>query len=497
MPIDPIVTTPDITSQISETLAANGQDIALITPDGQAITYDKIQTTAASFHHHAIKHGIASHDRVVLDVPNHVVRFCLLLALAPIGAITLIGNTARGYVKDGLPVDVVITTQPALQNIARSVHFTQDWFQPPDGDASQFAQTSSDFDFGAISDPIMISATSGTTGKKKYVEWSSSAVALRVGLFDKLLGTDNRRCLVTLGMDAFVGMQQMLRILKNAGLYLRPADSPDATLDVIGKFAVEEIFTTPNILADLVDAVTPDDKRTKSLRRIVIVGSAISSDLLQRAEKALAPVYSVYGTTEFGPIAAGTKSILDKAPGVVGRLLDWAQLEIVNERDQPLPTGQEGEIRVSVPDDWRVTSYLHEEIFEAQSSIRGKWLYPGDHGTINADGIVTITGRVLERINVAGNKYAPSTIETALTTNPNIQQAHIQQVHAFALPNQLGYDDIAVALVSKTKLNLDEITNALNNQFGQDLTIHAIQVDSLPYNAAGKIDAEFLRGFLG
>ena len=44
-------------------------------------------------------------------------------------------------------------------------------------------------------------------------------------------------------------------------------------------------------------------------------------------------------------------------------------------------------------------------------SIRDGWFYPGDRGRIRPDGMLIVSGRVSDIINIGGTKLAPELIE--------------------------------------------------------------------------------------
>ena len=143
------------------------------------------------------------------------------------------------------------------------------------------------------------------------------------------------------------------------------------------------------------------------LRYLIVGGAALSDELTRFLIGVDLPVYTGYGLTEASPVIAvnhpGARRLgtVGKAfPGVEIRLGDPARGEIA------------GEILARGPG---IMRGYHRE---AASPVDADgWLHTGDLGTLDADGYLTVTGRVKELFKTANGKYvAPTPIEQALTS---------------------------------------------------------------------------------
>ena len=143
------------------------------------------------------------------------------------------------------------------------------------------------------------------------------------------------------------------------------------------------------------------------LQYLIVGGAALSDELTRFLIGVDLPVYTGYGLTEASPVIAvnhpGARRLgtVGKAfPGVEIRLGDAARGEIA------------GEILARGPGIMR--GYHREAVSPVDAA---GWLHTGDVGTLDADGYLTITGRVKELFKTANGKYvAPNPIEQALTS---------------------------------------------------------------------------------
>ncbi len=94
----------------------------------------------------------------------------------------------------------------------------------------------------------------------------------------------------------------------------------------------------------------------------------------------------------------------------------------LNNPDQELPIGEEGEIVLKNPGVFK--GYWKRPEETAKTLING-WVYTGDIGKFDADGYLYLLGRVKEMIKVSGFSVYPEEVELLLNAHPEVSQSAV------------------------------------------------------------------------
>jgi len=185
-------------------------------------------------------------------------------------------------------------------------------------------------------------------------------------------------------------------------------------------------------------------------------GSACSIDH-QRWFAALGvPIYQGYGMSETSPIIASNTSRRGWFKmGTVGRTFPWVDLRIEGEKGEALPVGQTGEI--CVRGDCVMLGYWRNEEATREAIVDG-WFHTGDLGFLDADGFLSVTGRIKSLlVGENGEKYSPETLEDHLTDHvPLIRQVMLyNQQNPFTVALIVPDRDAALALLREKGLRGD------------------------------------------
>jgi 3-phosphoshikimate 1-carboxyvinyltransferase len=179
-------------------------------------------------------------------------------------------------------------------------------------------------------------------------------------------------------------------------------------------------------LADLVGVVeSGEEEAPPALRIFVVTGAAVPRALAERATGVLsAAVCGAWGSTEscLGALAAPGDDPA-KVWGTDGRALAGTRIRIVDEDDQVLGPGEEGNFQVTSR--CLFEGYLDRPDLTAAAMTADGWYRTGDLATIDTDGFLRLTGRVKDIINRGGEKVPVAEIEQLLHEHPAVSEVAI------------------------------------------------------------------------
>ena len=151
-----------------------------------------------------------------------------------------------------------------------------------------------------------------------------------------------------------------------------------------------------------------------------------------------APLIEAYGMTEAAHQMACNPLRGVRKPGSVG-VAAGPEVAIMDENGKLLERGETGEIVIRGEN---VTpGYENNPKANSEAFTHG-WFRTGDQGVMDAEGYVTLTGRLKEIINRGGEKISPREVDEALMDHPAVLQ-----VVTFAVPHDKLGEDVAAAVV--------------------------------------------------
>jgi len=127
-----------------------------------------------------------------------------------------------------------------------------------------------------------------------------------------------------------------------------------------------------------------------------------------------------YGMTEGSSFATVNT---DDIPGSIGKALPWLAIELLDDNDRPVPTGELGQIVVSsaIPGTF-FSGYLDNPTATAQSLRDGK-LYTGDIARADDDGHLYFVGRRTDSMRIRGENVSAWEVERVVLSHPDIAAA--------------------------------------------------------------------------
>jgi acyl-CoA synthetase (AMP-forming)/AMP-acid ligase II len=233
--------------------------------------------------------------------------------------------------------------------------------------------------------------------------------------------------------------------------------------------------------------------RRHRLRFIRSSSSSIPPQVIRELEEVFgAPLVESYGMTEAThQMASNPLPPAVRKPGTVG-LPAGPEIAIMGEDGTLLPRGGVGEIVIRGPN---VTAgYENNPKANAEAFVNG-WFRTGDQGTMDAEGYLSLTGRLKEIINRGGEKISPREVDEVLMDHPAVSQ-----VVCFAIPHaKLGEEVGAVVVLREGAQVTERELQAFVAQRLADFKVPAkvLFLDEIPKGATGKLQRIGLAARLG
>ena len=192
-------------------------------------------------------------------------------------------------------------------------------------------------------------------------------------------------------------------------------------------------------------APTPDERQHRVRFGI---GAGIEPELHEAFEKRFGlPLIEVWGMTETGRIYADAFEPRQIHTRAFGRPRGGLEARVVDERDQDVPPGTEGELLVrwggaDGPRHGFFSGYLKNP--EAtEDAWRGGWFHTGDVVRGMPDGMLVFVDRKKNIIRRSGENIAAAEVEATL-------QAHdaVGQVAVIAVPDELRDEEVMACIVT-------------------------------------------------
>ena len=416
--------------------------------------------------------------KVLIDVSRPSLHWLFILALERLGCVTVSAALTGGgdAVIRVVRPDLIVSTKPASTFAAdqRLVSVTNEWL------AACMAVSRPEFkrELGLPDDVVRITLSSGTTGKPKQIPLTRKLVDARLALtavpMDVAL-----RSITTMPPSAIGGFIQPLATWWAGGLIALPADFSQ---EALAASKANNLVMSTQQLATYV-ANYPEAFVGVTNTTVWVGGSVVPSSLLgELARRGDAQVFVGYGSTEAGLVSLAQGDLALRHPGSVGYLSPGARVEIVDSDNQPLPTGEAGEVRIRTSG--LIDRYLDED-GDADSCFRDGWFHPGDVGRLLPSEELIIQGRVDDLINIGGVKMFPETIEEFVGQWPGITDSA-----AIALPASSGRWVLTAIICTDTDVDLDALEIVLKDRF--KVPAKVFQAGSIPRNEMGKINRHAL-----
>jgi acyl-CoA synthetase len=482
--------------------------------DGIRLTYQELDAWTTAVGRRLVDLGLRSGDRLLWQLPNSLEAVILHLAAWRIGMLCAPvvpiyrEHELRQIVEDVRPDAVAFAAslgerRPAAEmdglfaasGFAPAVRITVGGGHPQWTAVTARPSPHDAVDGGAelpdplpADEPCLILFTSGTTARPKGAVHTSASLVAEATTLRDAMGLSYHDVLITGAPITHIAGILMTAILPascggRSILLTRwdPAVAAALTDEETATFSMGPTV----FLQGLVEQYESGTPYRNRLRTFMCGGSAVPPSIIERAERVGIRAFRSWGMTELPTVGvAGPDDTLIQRSTRDGRRSEGCEVEAVDENRISLPLGSLGELRVRGPE--RMLGYTDPDVTARQIDDEG-WFYTGDVGCVDADGWITMTGRIKDIINRGGEKFSSQDIENAICSHPSVRTAVVtgvpepelgEAVAAFVILRE-GHQWPGRRALSR---HLEEQRLA-----GQKIPVHWRIVAELPMTPSGKV----------
>jgi len=481
---------------------------AALTPERTALIYEDGQRTYGEFDReiNRVAHGLralgVNHgDRVAYLDLNHPRFFVTLFATAKLGAIfvplnfRLTGPELSFIINDAgvhtlvhddmfAPVIDQIRGELPCRNLVSPT--ARDGVRP--WSELTHDQRDSEIDTQVSSDETaVIMYTSGTTGRPKGAMlthgnflWNNINALLS---YDTLM--DDRTLVVApLFHIGGLNVTPLVAFLKGATVVLERQFDPQRVLTLIPQHRITTMFGVPAMFLFMSQMPQFGETDLSSVRTFICGGAPVPEALIRLYGTRGITFAQGYGLTETAPFASlvPIPRALDKI-GSAGVPPFFTDVQCVDDRDQPVPAGERGEVVIKGPNVMK--GYWNRPEATAEAIRDGGWFHSGDVGVMDDEGYLYIVDRKKDMIISGGENIYPAEVEDCIYKHPDVAE-----VAVIGVPDPRWGETVCAIVVAKpgtspTAQDIIDFTQGKLARFKQPRSV--VFTDLLPRNPAGKV----------
>lgn len=484
---------------------------SVISDDGRTYTYGefdkRVNRLASALPGVGVNHG----DRIAVLFPNNPEFLEILFGAAKIGAIMVplnyrltppelayivndCGATALAYTPDfveqagalkSMVKDVKTFIRVGEETEEDEIDYGRWVSQYPDTRPGVRKEVSPD-------DPHFIMYTSGTTGRPKgailthaNTSWNAINAVLAYGLSQK----DTNLISTPLYHIGGLSAGATPTIFSGGKVILNRFFQPDRTLRMIESHRVTIMFGIPTMFHMMAGSELFDDIDFSSVRFLIAGGAPCPVPLIEKYLAKGVTFNQGYGLTEAAPgvTALDDEDSLRKR-GSAGKPLFFVDVDIVDDDNMEVPTGEIGEIVIKGPNVFKGYWNMPEE---TEQVIRYGWLHSGDLGYLDNEGYLYVKDRKKDMLISGGENVYPVEVENVLLAHPKVEE-----VAVIGMPDEKwGEAPLAIVVTKAAEtLSEDELIEFCRDKLARFKTPRKVVFrESLPRNPTGKVLKRKLR----
>jgi len=505
-----------IGTNLRSTVARHGDREALVdSPSGRRWTYDELLAEVDAVALGLLALGVGKGDRVGIWAPNCPEWTFVQYATARIGAVLVNVNPAYrthelAFVvgQSGMRTIVAVpefkgSDYAAMIDDARAEHPSlvdvvligrESWDDLRDrgtrGERSRLDEIEEGLD---PSEPINIQYTSGTTGFPKGATLSHRNILNNGWFVGELIDytEHDRICIPVPFYHCFGMVMGNLAATTHGACMVIPAPGfdPVATLRSVADERCTSLYGVPTMFIAMLNEPVVDELDLTSLRTGIMAGSPCPVETMKQVidRLGMTEVSICYGMTETSPVSMQTRTddSIERRVSTVGRAGPHLEVAITDPlTGEQRPSGEVGELCTrgySV-----MLGYWDQPDKTAEAIDAEGWMHTGDLGVMDADGYVSITGRIKDMVIRGGENIYPREIEEFLLTHSDVLDAQV-----IGVPDQKYGEELMAWIRMKpgtTELDAHSVREFCAGRLAHyKIPRYVHVVDEFPMTVTGKV----------
>lgn len=340
--------------------------------------------------------------------------------------------------------------------------------------------------------------TSGSTGDPKGVVLTERGITANVtAVADYLdLGRDDSAPIFTPSCYAYSLSQNLTQAWKGGAVMPVPSGLrfPRDVLQAVSTHRLTGISATPTAVRMLCDVGVGSELDLTSVRFVMCGGQCLEYRLVQLIKSVFrrAEVVNMYGCTENSPRVSyhyihGTDGMDEQGYFAVGLPVRDTSIRIETEGRTAGP-GQIGEVLISGTSLMR--GYWKDRA-ETEARIREGWFHTRDLGYLDEHGLLHLTGRESNIINIGNEKVSPEEVEGIL-----LEIAGVHDAAVYGVPDPLLGEAVEarVVLIGASGVIVQDIQRHCRRKLSSyKIPRRILIVERIPRTLYGKVDRKRLR----
>ena len=472
-------------------------DLAISVPGGAQVSYTEFGEEIERVAELLAGAGAQPGRAVSIALPNGLEFMVVFLAVARAGAIAAPLNPAytadefKFYMEDAeaqlaiLPVGEhaareaaaelgVPTIEAALDDAGRTA-------LSRDGDVLTARR---DAPAPSPDDVALFLHTSGTTSRPKGVPLTHGNLAASIkNISDTYKLTPDDVAMVVMPLFHVHGLIGVSLSTLNTGgsLVIPPRFSASRFWGEQRESGATWYSAVPTIHQILLARADDEGAPHSSFRLIRSCSSALAPAVFEQLEARFgAPVLEAYGMTEAShQMSSNLLPPGERMPGTVGKGTG-VDIAIMDDYGSLVSAGERAEVVIRGAN---VTHGYHNNPDANAEAFTNGWFRTGDQGFLDADGTLTLTGRIKELINRGGEKISPLEVDAALLGHPAVAEAV-----CFGVSHTMYGEVVQAAVVVSADTDEDSIRAYCGEHLaGFKVPEKVYIIDTMPRTATGKI----------